>query len=454
MDGVFAVLILLTIIYYMVRGFSKPYLGLFVLTAALELQPGELYPVLGYFHIERVLVLALTVACFMQGKKLRFPPITKAFLAFYGAMLLGIPMAFWVGNSIGTCLQFFETVFCVLMAVTLLETEEQIKKYLVLMLSLELWLGASAVYMYHMGVRQFAMGIDRAEGLTSAGGDPNTLGITMVVSMPLAFLMMQKGNPKRLRIFGLIAVAISLVTIITTGSRTAFAAFLLLLSMIVFSKKQNLKFIPLVVLALPLLWLVIPQQYKLRYESVRDADEDESYTNRLLSWQGGIKMFEHNPLTGVGPGNYTFANGSLYWPGNPRHWLNAHSLYFKLLGELGASGTITFFAYVFMLFRLNIRLSKRFRDEGRDPFIANFPRSCSFCIILLLFTGYSAHNLYRSTWFMMGAISGAASLLAVRREAGEEKIMAKTELLPPWLPRRELTAETVNDVVISAQPLA
>ncbi len=54
-------------------------------------------------------------------------------------------------------------------------------------------------------------------------------------------------------------------------------------------------------------------------------------------------MFESNPITGVGAGNYEFANGTKFWPGEGRKiWLDAHSLYFKILGELGLIGIITF----------------------------------------------------------------------------------------------------------------
>jgi O-antigen ligase len=430
-----ALVVLLGIVFFAVKGLSDPFFGLLGLVAVNEIQPGELYPVLAPLHLERVLAILVLISVIAQGRKLKFPPITRWFLAFYGAMLIAIPLAFWRSNSILACMAFFSVVFYHVMLVSMLETEEQIRRIVLLFVALTAWLGGSAVYEYHAGIRQFAMGIDRAEGVTSSGGDPNSLAITMVVTMPLMCLLFLHGKSLAIRLFSLASFAIALVTIITTGSRTAFLAFILLMLMMVFRRPKNLKFLPLLVLAAPLFWMAIPQQYKVRYESIRQRDDDESYTNRLLSWQGGEQMFLHNPLTGVGPNNYADANGMRYWPGTPRHWLNAHSLYFKVLGELGIFGIITFGGYVICFFRLNLGLSRRLRTETTSKFLQEFPGFCNLSIILLLFDGYSAHDLYRAHWYTFGALSGAIALLPLKASASSAEIAEPTRKLDPWLPQ-------------------
>lgn len=433
-----ALIVSAVLLLLLIRGFQQPWLHLLALMLALEIQPGELYPPLAILHIERVIILALLLSFFSKGRKLRFPPILKKFLYFYAVMVASIPLSFWVANSFQACVAFFEKVICCVMATALLDTEERIRKMLLLLVGLAAWLGGSAVYEYHAGVRQFAMGIERAEGLTSSGGDPNTLGVTMVVTMPLAFLFVGKENSKLVRLFTVLCITVYIFAIVTTGSRTAFVTLILMVLIFLVQQKKNLKYLPLIVIAAPLFWMVVPQQYKARYATVKTSvehtEEDESYNNRILSWQGGVRMFLHNPLTGVGPDNYTYANGMRYWPGTPRHWLNAHSLYFKLLGELGLAGVFTFGYYLFSLIRLNYSLTKRFVRERASPLLQNYPRACNMSLYLLLFAGYSGHNLYRLTWFLLGAISGAVSLL----ETGEAKESA-TELVRekslPWLPQ-------------------
>lgn len=426
-----AVITVLVIAILALRGISKPFFGLLGLVVVYIVQPGELYPSLAPLHLERTLAIFVLASFFLHGNKLRFPQVTRWFLAFYGSMILAIPLAFWPGNSLTACVAFGEIVVFHLLTVSLLTTEDRSKKFIVLTVALMGWQAGSSMLLYMEGVRSFAMGVERAGGLTSSGGDANSLGITLVTAMPLEFLLMTKGNTKWTRLLGLSVFLVSLCTIVSTGSRTAFFAFTLCISLLVLADwRKRLKFLPVLIVAAPLLWLVIPEQYKARYETVGNLQNDDSYQNRVLSWEGGIHMFLHNPLTGVGPDNYTDANGEKYWPGKPRHFLNAHSLFFKLIGELGLVGLITFGGYLLGLVRLNRGMLRQWKDRTERTVVQRFPLYCQVSLGLLLFTGYSAHNLYRSTWFVLGAISGSIGML--RKPEGT----AVAEISPAKIERR------------------
>jgi len=439
------VIVILVIAALALRGIAKPFFGLLGLLVVYIVQPGELYPALAPLHLERTLAVFVLASFFLHGNKLRFPLVTKWFLAFYGAMLVAIPLAFWQSNSMQFCIAFVEVVVFHLLIVALLTTEERIKQFVILNVCLVGWLGGTALLMYAQGVRIVTMGIERSSGITSSGGDPNTLGITLVTAMPLEFLLMSKGNGRWVRLLGLGVFLLSLETIITTGSRTSFFTFGVLVILLILSDfRRKAKFLPILVVAIPLLWLAIPEQYKARYETVDNLKDDDSYQNRVLSWQGGVQMFLHNPLTGVGPDNYTDANGSKYWPGQPKHWLNAHSLFFKLIGELGIVGVITFGGYLVTLIGLNFKMARRRMQRGAGIMAQKFPLYCNMSLFLLLITGYSAHNLYRSTWFILGAITGAVGLLQVREMAADPAPVRK-QVVGAWVPgAEEVSAEAVS----------
>ncbi len=427
------VIVLLVIMYFSLRGLTQPYFGLLALLAVYIIQPGELYPILAVLHLERVLALVVIISFFAHGNKLRFPPLTIYFLMFYGAMLLSIPLAFWPGNSAQACLQFLEIVVFHMLIVSLLTTEERIKQFIVLMVVLTGWLATTSLILYRDGVREVHMNVERATGLTSSGGDANTLGITLVIAMPLEYLMMRKSQTKWIRLTGLAIFAISAITVLITGSRTSFVAMLVVLLILIMRNSKNLKFLPLFLVLLPVVWIVLPQQYKARYETMDHLKNDDSYQNRFLSWEGGVHMFLDNPLTGVGPDNYTTANGEKYWPeAGPKRWLNAHSLYFKLLGELGLAGVFTFGLYLISLIVNNRTLMKELPGRIQSHFVRELPGYSNVCLFALLFTGYSAHNLYRSTWYILGAITGAISLLP--KTIGETEVVApKAANIPLWM---------------------
>jgi O-antigen ligase len=422
-------------------GLARPYIGLLALLIVMELQPGELYPQTAPLHLERVVAGILLVGFLLHHEKFRFPTPTRWFLAFFGAMVVSIPLAFWRGNAVGSCIWFLETVVFALFVTALLTTEERIRWFVLTDILLVDWLGGSALWNYSHGIWQVRMHIERAIGITSSAGDPDTMAITLLLGIPLCLALMSRSNPKWMRAIAAVSSVLYVVTIVDTGSRAAAAGVLFLVLLVVFRKPKNLIYLPLLVMLGPLVWIVIPQQYKARYETVNHLKTDDSYQNRLLSWQGGVKMFESNPITGIGAGNYTYANGMQFWPGGGRkHWLNAHSLYFKLLGELGLVGIVTFSGYLICVFRLNFRLRRELQERKASAFLQQLPSMFNIMFCLLLFDGYAAHNLYRDAWYFVGAIAAAMSLLpmlgapATVKEAGQIGAATLTTLSGDWSP--------------------
>lgn len=399
-------------------GLLRPYIGLLALLIVMELQPSELYPAVAPLHVERIIAGMLLLGFLIHGAKWRFPAPTRWFLAFYGAMLLSIPLAFWRSNALMSCISFMEVVVYVLFTTALLTTELRIRWFLLIDVLLVDWLGGSALWNYQHGIWQVRMHIDRAIGITSSAGDPNTLAATLLFSMPLCIALMTRGNPTWMRLIALASIAMDLVTIVDTGSRAGAVGVVFLVLLLLVRKPKNLIYLPILIALSPLVWIVIPQQYKARYETMDHLKSDDSYQVRILSWRGGIAMFESNPITGIGAGDYTDANGEKFWPSTgTKHWLNAHSLYFKLLGELGLVGIFTFGGYLICVFRLNLRLRKQLLERNTPRFLQELPGLISIMLLLMLFDGYGAHNLYRSMWFVAGAIAASVSLLPILQGA-------------------------------------
>ncbi len=132
------------------------------------------------------------------------------------------------------------------------------------------------------------MHIYRAVGITNAAGDPNTMSLTLLAAMPLAIALMGKTSPRWMRMLAIGSIGMSLVTIVETGSRGAALGVIFLIFMLMVRKPKNLIYLPVLILLSPIVWLAIPQQYKARYETVDHLKKDESYQNRVLSWEGGI----------------------------------------------------------------------------------------------------------------------------------------------------------------------
>lgn len=413
--------ILAATIVVVIWSLKDPFVGLLGVLMLNILRPGEIYPAFAALHLERTAAIVVMISTLVHERKLATPKITLTVLWFWATMILSIPLAFWKGNSVASCVQFGQTIVYHLLIVTLVNTEERFRAFIITFTALIGWLAATSLYLYLAGNYIVRMGIDRAIGLTSAGDDPNTLANTLVSGLPLIALLMTRDSAKFTKLLGAAVGVTAALTVICTGSRMGFFSMTFLIIMFVVTRQKRFIYIPVLVMLLAVAWIFIPQQYKERYETVNNLEKDQSYQNRVRAWQAGWAMFKANPITGMGAGNFTFAAGSEYWPGpGKKIWLNAHSLPLKALGDLGLLGTTAFIFMVVTLFKLNGQLRRKLKDSELPSILRYFPAACTFSLMVLIFAGYTNHNLYRNTWFMLAATSGAMQLLLeTRARAGQ-----------------------------------
>ena len=390
--------------------FLNPFVGLITLLGVDIIQPGELYPNLfGPLHVERVFVILVFLSFLIHHRRAVFPPPTKGLLFFWGTLLMTVPLAFWRGGALMTCVLFGRIVIYYFLIANLVNTPRRFRVVLLSLSAFVGWLAASSAFLYYQGQFKFTMGIERAVGLTTQSNDANALAITLLSTLPLMLLLWFKGSGKT-RWIALGLTFLSLWTLILTGSRAAF--FGLLMVTILFALTRRLRIVyalAIVFLAAPV-WLLIPAQYKARYESVTNLQQDDSYEGRVRAWEAAWAMFKGNPLTGVGAGMFTSARGA-----TSGHWLNVHSLYMQLLSETGIIGTIGFAVFVGSIFRQNQRLRRQLsRLTDRSTWLRFYPVACNFSLIALLITGYSSHSLFRETWYILAGLSAAAGLVAAK----------------------------------------
>jgi O-antigen ligase len=393
-------------------GLANPFVGLLGLLAVYFIRPGELHPVLAALHPERVLAILVLGSILLHRGKLVFPSITKRCLLFWMALFCSVPLAVWRSDALLNALDFIKILTYHVAIVSLVTTARRLRIFLATYALLVGWLAATSLSDYAHGVYYFAgEGIARATGLTSAGGNPNELGLTMVSGLPLLLPLIARGAG-RVRWLALAVAAASITTVVLTGSRGSFLALIFLVGVLTLSSKHRLAWLLLAAIFLAVLWGATPAEYKQRYLSVNSLQNDESYQHRVLAWQAGWAMFKDNPLTGVGVGEFANASGMKYWPGQGhRIWLNAHSLYVQVIAELGLVGALAFAAFLIHLFRLNQSIAQRLSVLTDCPaWLGLLPRACTISVLVLLFGGYGSHDLYRPTWYMLAALSAAVQL--------------------------------------------
>ncbi|MGA8104237.1 MAG: O-antigen ligase family protein [Candidatus Acidiferrales bacterium] len=420
----------------MIYSLKSPYVGLLGMMASDVLRPGELYDQIAFLHIERTLAILVLMSFIMRVKKIEWPTVTKTLFFFWFTMFLSVPLSIWPSDSLSNVIAFGRLMIYHILIVNLVQTEKRFKGFLLVYTLLIGWVAASSLIAFSQGIIYHGTeAVERAEALNSFGGNPNSLGTTMVVSLPLVMLLLTKKSGIA-RLISLAVIVLNVATVIFTGSRTAFVALIFLIMVAPLLRKKGLLYVPVAVLLVAMVWVATPQAYKERYLSVEQRDKDVSYELRLTTWSAGWRMFKDRPITGIGMGEFGVANGTKYWPDRARpRWYNAHSLYLQTISELGIIGAIGFLIFLIQFFKLNGRQQRRLEPHKEIPaYIRLFPYACNMTLIGLLFEGYAGHDLYRSAWYMMAALSAALAYIPVKDselDANTPPEVIKVESTPP-----------------------
>ncbi len=164
--------------------------------------------------------------------------------------------------------------------------------------------------------------------------DPNEVALVMS-SCGLALLI---GFALRRRRAGTyfttgVACALVLVTVFMTESRGGLVAAMLVPGVFVIRRYGWRALIPVAMIAIPV----------LVFGSRSGGDADQSTQERYEAWSAGLQMFHHNPLFGVGAGQFT-----------QHHNLTAHNSYVLALAELGLPGLFLFFVMIYLSLKILI----------------------------------------------------------------------------------------------------
>jgi O-antigen ligase len=218
-------------------------------------------------------------------------------------------------------------------------------------------------------------------------------------------------------------VALSVLCIGLTGSRSAFVGLLLWGSIMLIRSRWRWLLGVAALGCIPLLWGALPDALQNRFETIVNpevgpANARESAQNRLEGLEIGAKLWTQYPVSGCGPGAWKPATGRK---------IESHNLYGQMVGETGTLGLFAFMA-ILLGFWFNFRhvrhLYREHPEWGHD-FLFHVTGAVGFALFLLLFEGNFGHNLFRYSWLWYGGF------LIIAKHCVEQKAEVKCSWLAP-----------------------
>jgi len=404
----------------------RPYIGLLLYSAVFVIRLGELYPILATLHLERLIGALTLVSMFLNQhrihRELRIDDSrqTRLFCLFILVVALSVPFAYWRFRATNGLVEVLRIGGFYLMVAHLVDSHKRLRWFIYTFLALIAYLCVDSLRGYFSGGAFLSQGIDRAVGGTSMSNNPNELGTTLASALPL-FLLLALSRTEKWRRGILAALVVCLaIAIVLTGSRASMLGLLAGSIFMWWKTRRRVLTGILGALVLVVGFTNMPNQYKTRYSTIAESHLDASSRSRVVTWMAGLRMLADRPLFGVGIRCYGAANGSY---SHGRSWLEAHSLYFQVLGELGLIGAFAFFSFLLEILRLNRRTARSL--QGNEWQFERVVLEGVFVgLITLLVSGVFGHSLLRRTWYVFAAIA-----LAVMRLHATQT--STPEALPP-----------------------
>jgi O-antigen ligase len=206
--------------------------------------------------------------------------------------------------------------------------------------------------------------------LSGALGDPNELAAVLVTSLMLSVALLAAApSASGRRFWAAVAIAVALVGLLYTDSRGGLIALgVALLAGTLFGGRWRFGMIVLLVVGAASLGVY---KYVLAPLAAQHLSSTSS-TGRTDLWKVGLRMFEANPITGVGSGNFQIASVRYVQDVGPLTRADlivdvphaTHDMYLDVIDELGIPGLLALLVTAGASIGAALKAAKRYEAAG------------------------------------------------------------------------------------------
>ena len=158
-------------------------------------------------------------------------------------------------------------------------------------------------------------------------GGNNEFAVATLMAVPLVILCLREITDRRLKLALMAAVPLMFASAISSQSRGALVAMIVLVPMLLWDSKRKYLALPVIVLGIVLALQFLPEEWFARMHTISTYQEDGSAMGRIEVWRDGIAYALANPVTGGGFEAWVWIT--------QRDW---HSSYVEALAEHGFVG--------------------------------------------------------------------------------------------------------------------
>lgn len=373
----------------------------------IYIRPSEINPDLAAIPLVDILTLLAGVILIfsLAAKPRKFAdlPQDKLLLVFW-ALLPIATLKVWLWGAYTSFMSFTPVIVCYFLIRAAVTSEGKLRGLVYLLLGLNIFLAINGIVQYHTGVGfgTATMKLDRIYG-TGIFSDPNDLGMTFVMSVPLFFYVIGRSDTFFLnRLLCIAGLGTVLLALYYTNSRGAVLGVATTMVCISFLRYRTTAATFAAAALLGVIVVAAPSRGT-------DIDAGESSAqSRVQSWAEGWNMLKMHPLTGVGHNQYL-----------EHHIRVAHNSFVETFAELGLLGAFCFVGMFYWYF-------KGLRSLPSDtPEAASWRRALTASAVGVLTCGWFLSRQYVPIFYVLIAIGASAVAISPRLEERQLRLSTR-----------------------------
>ncbi len=191
----------------------------------------------------------------------------------------------------------------------------------------------------------------------------NSFGAALIAVIPFWLALAIWSRKKALRVVAILLCSIMIIALFFTNARASLLGFMISI-VAFFIRARKVKVLVYSVLGIVFLSLLLPVTSKLIMIALR-MDVGSSYRDKL--WTNTMDIISHNPLLGIGVGNfqsamYSYLNNS--WLRSTSHMLfHAHNFLLNTTANLGIAGFLLSIWIYYLSFINGIKALKKVKSD-------------------------------------------------------------------------------------------
>lgn len=358
--------------------FKRPVIGVLTFTWLSLMNPHRLtYGAAFDFPFAAIVAGVTCVGLLISKDEKRFPvtPVTIVLLLMMLWMSITTFAAFEQDLAWKEWGRVSKTMFMVLLAMTVIRTEKDIKLFAwVVGLSLAFYGVKGGLFTIKSGGSNHVFG---PEGTYIE--DNNALALALLTAAPIVWYLRMHTDNKWIRRGLTCVAALMVISVVGSYSRGALlgGAMILLFLWIKSEHKAGTALAVLIVIAL--VPLIMPEQWFDRMSTINKYQADASALGRINAWKFAVNVAESN-FMGGGFMTFTHKMFAVYAP-DPLDHHAAHSIYFQVIGEHGFIGITIFLLLMFTAWRTGSRIIKHCKSQAKLKWAHDLASMCQVCII-------------------------------------------------------------------------